>query len=214
MSDVQQPPANTTVRLEPITENIIVPQPWYRRIFGTVFRTETKWRLTVLTVLVIGVYIGWAIKTPQRTVTQANVGKAHVSIFPIKTEIPPEKSFQLWVKTDQVVTSADIVITFDPKVIQISREIIPMVIPNGDMTYTPVEQANTTGLLRFHLTAKTATVPIQPVSIQLGTIYFNPVKGTMSETAIITVHQDETIFMNQNAIPFEISSTNSTVSIK
>lgn len=222
MSDVQQPPNNNpadptngpTVRLEPITESFVVPQPWYRRIFGPVMRTETVWKLSVVAILVVGVAIGYKIQSPTVTTTQAAVGKARVSIYPLETRIPPERSFQLWMTSDQPVSTGDITVTFDPKAIQLSREVTSQVIPPVNITFTSWTEANKTGVLEFHIKSKDPATPLEQGTKQFGTFFFNTTKGTTLTTANIMISEEKTTIVNQDAVPFAISTTNASVGLK
>jgi hypothetical protein len=219
MDDVRQPPHSSamgepTVRLEPVSESVIVPQPWYRKIFGPVMRTQTVWRLSVVAVLVVGVLIGREMQKPQTTVTQASVGKARVSLYPPESQIPPEKAFQLWMTTDQPVSSADITLTFDPKAMLLTREVTPAVIASGDLSFTTRVQANTTGVLEFHIKAKTITSPVGQGTMQLGTLYFNTTKDPSVVTANISINENKTVIINSDSVPFALSTTNATVILK
>lgn len=206
--------AGPTVRLEPVTESVIVPQPWYRRIFGPITRTETVWKLSVVAILVVGVLVGYKIQTPTNTLTQAAVGKARVSIYPLETKIPPERSFQLWMTTDQPVSKADVTVTFDPASIQLSREVTPQIIPTANVSFTTWTEANKTGVLVFHIVPKVAATPLEQGTKQFGTFFFNTTKGTTSTTANIMISEEKTTVMNQDSVPFSLSTTNASVGLK
>ena len=206
-------PTNPTVRLEPISESVIVPQPWYRRIFGPVTRTDTVWKLSVVALWIVGVFIGNSMKNPQTTVTKAAAGNAKVSIYPHESKLPLEKSFQLWITTDQPVSSADITLTFDPKAIQISREVIPGVNTSYSVQFTSWTQANKTGALEFHVKPGTTNNPIAPGTMQFGTFYFNKTKGTSSTFTTIAVNTEKTTVANQDSIPFTVSTTDTSITL-
>lgn len=224
MSDVQQPPNNDpsdptnasspTIRLEPVTESIVVPQPWFRRIFGQITRTETLWKLSVVALMIVGVFIGQSMQAPQTTITHAAVGKARISIYPLESKLPPDKSFQLWMTTDQTVSSANVTFSFDPKAIQLSREITPNAIDSTDLTFTSWKKANQSGLVEFKVNPKTKTEPLAIGTFQLGTFYFTTTKGTTSTTATIMISKDKTLIVNQDSIPFTLNTTNATVTLK
>ncbi len=215
MNNAQKPPVSgPTVRLEPVPESIIVPQPWYRRIFGQVIRTDTVWKLSIVALMIVGVFIGKAMQTPQTTVTHAAVGKARISIYPLESQLPPEKSFQLWMTTDQPVSSADVTLSFDPKAIQLSRKITPNATASIDVTCTSWTKANQTGIVEFHVKPKTKTKPLTTGTMQLGTFYFTTTKGTTSTSATIMISEDKTVVVNQDSIPFTLNTTNASVTLK
>lgn len=206
-------PTSPTVRLEPVTESVVVPQPWYRRIFGPVTRTDTVWKLSVVALMIVGVFIGNSMRNPQVTVTKAATGNAKISVYPLDTVLSAEKSFQLWVTIDQPVSDANIVLSFDPRALQLTREVTPSVNPKYGVESTTFTSANKTGVLGFHVKPNPPGSPVSAGTIQLATFYFNKLKGTASTSTSIAVNTAQTSVLNQDLIPFTVTPADATITL-
>lgn len=211
----QSQDSSATVRLVPVTETFIVPVPWYRRVFGPVTRTETVWKLTFLSLLVVGVIVGQSmLQTPTNTLTQAAVGKARVSLFPQNTEIPPDKPFQVWVTADNPVKEATIVVSFDPTVLQLTKDIVLVGKLGYQLSFTPLTKANLTGSVEIVMTPQTGTEPLPAGTVQIGSLYFTSVKKNVDTSTTVSINESQTRIVDQGSVPFSLSTTNVIVTLK
>lgn len=226
MDDIAQhpsgPPSSTqnsnnspTVQLVPVTETFIVPVPWYKRVFGPVTRTETVWKLTFLSLLFVGVIVGQEmLKTPSNTITQAASGKARVTLFPQNTEMPPDKPFQIWVTADNPIKNATIVVSFDPAVLQLTKDIVLIGKQGYQLSFTPMAKANLSGSLEIALTPQTGSAPIPAGTIQIGSLFFTSVKKNIPTTTTVSVNDNLSQILDEGSIPFSLSTTNVMITLK
>jgi hypothetical protein len=213
VGQAQDPSA--TVRLVPVTETFIVPAPWYKRVFGPVTRTETVWKLTFLSLMVVGVIVGQSmLNTPTNTVTQATVGKARVTLFPQSTQIPPEKPFQLWVTTDSTVKDAKLVLTFDATALKLNKDVVLIGKPGYQLSVTPQSLANKTGRIEILITPQEGASPIPAGTIQIGSLFFSSLKNAAVSSTTVSIHETDTTISDTGSIPFSLSTTNVTVTLK
>jgi len=226
MEDIAQHPSGTssanqttnnspTVQLIPVTETFIVPVPWYKRVFGPVTRTETVWKLTFLSLMVVGVIVGQSmLQTPTNTVTQAAVGKARVTLFPQNTEMPPDKPFQIWVTADNPVKQATIVVTFDPSALQLTKDIVLVGKQGYQLSYTPMVKANQSGSVEIAMTPQTGSAPIPSGTIQIGSLFLTSVKKNMATSTTVSINDNLSQILDEGSIPFSLSTTNVMVTLK
>lgn len=208
-------PTPTTVRLEPYTENIVVPTPWYKQMFGgPVYRTQTVWKLTFLSLLVVGVIVGQSIvQSPSTIVTQAAVGTAKVSLFPQNTEMTLDKQFQLWITVDKPLKEATVVLQFDPLMMQLTRDFAMTPEKGYTITVSPVAGSNQNGKIEVKVTPDAGASPISDGTVQLASFFFTSVKGKSGSTAI-SVNEGQTKILNQDRIEFSVSAMNASVTLK
>jgi hypothetical protein len=204
-----------TVQLVPVTETFIVPAPWYKRVFGPVTRTETVWKLTFLSLLFVGVIVGQSmLQTPTNTTTQAAVGKARVTLFPQNTEMPPDKPFQIWVTSDSPVKEATIVISFDPAVLQLTKDIVLVGKQGYQLSFTPMSKANQSGAVQISMKPQTGTEPLPGGTIQIGSLFFTSVKKNVATSTTVSINDTQTQIIDKGSIHFSLSTTNVMVSLK
>ncbi len=227
MGDIAQHPSNptvteqigsqssATVKLVPVTETIIVPAPWYKRVFGPVTRTETVWKLTFLSLVVIGILIGQSmVNKPTKLQTQAAVGKAKILLFPQSAEMPPEKPFQLWVSADMPIKKSTIVLVFNPDILQLYKDVTLIGQSGYQLTVTRAVDANKTGIVQFDIAPQNPDSIIPEGTFQLGSFTLTPKAKVSSTSTTITVNEIDTNLENQDSIPFAITTSEVQVHIK
>lgn len=204
-----------TVQLVPVTETFIVPAPWYKRVFGPITRTETVWKLTFLSLLFVGVIVGQSmLQTPTNTTTQAAAGKARVTLFPQNTEMPPDKPFQIWVTSDGPVKEATIVVSFDPAVLQLTKDIVLVGKQGYQLSFTPMSKANQSGTVQISMKPQAGTEPLPGGTIQIGSLFFTAVKKNVATSTTVSINDTQTQIIDQGSIPFSLSTTNVMVTLK
>ncbi len=228
MDDIAQHPSNPvpaqqstagsgspTVQLVPVTETFIVPAPWYRRMFGPVTRTETVWKLTFLSLLAVGVIVGQSmLQTPTNTSTQAAVGKAKVTLFPQNTQMPPDKPFQIWITADNPIKEGTVVVSFDPAVLQLTKDIVLVGKQGYQLSFTPMAKANETGTVEIKLIPQAEAAPIAAGTMQLGSLFFTAVKKNVATSTTVSINDTQTRIVDKGSIPFTLSTTNVMVTLK
>ncbi len=224
MDDIAQHPSgpepsvgdtSATVRLVPVTETYVVPVPWYKRMFGPVTRTETVWKLTFLSIMIVGVIVGQSmLQTPTNTVTQAAVGAVRVSLFPQTTEIPPDRPFQLWMTADKPIKKAKIVLSFDPAVLQLSRDITLIEKIGYILSVSQMAQANATGMIEISILPKPGALTLSPGTIQIGSLFLTAKPKNIVASTTISIDEVSTVIENQDSVPFSLSTTNVVVALK
>jgi hypothetical protein len=223
MTDIPQHPSSTqktgmpstTVRLEPVTENVIVPTPWYKQVFsGPVYRTQTVWKLTFLSLLVIGVIVGQSmVRSPSTIVTQAAVGVAKVSLFPQNTDMTTDKQFQLWFTVDKPVKDATVVVRFNPESIQLSKHVTLSPEKGYSVVVTPAASANQTGTIEVKLIPESGASFISEGTSQLASLFFSSMKGKTGVTQI-TIDEGATKILNPDNVQFSVTAMNASVTLK
>jgi hypothetical protein len=205
----------TTVRLEPHTENIIVPTPWYKQLFGgPVYRTQTVWKLTFLALLIVGVIVGQSlVQSPSTIVTKAAVGVAKVSLFPNDTVMIADKQFQLWFTIDKPMKEATIVVKFNPHMIQLSDHLILLPEKNYTVIVSPKTVSNQTGQIEIKLLPDSGAEPISEGTSQVASLFFTAVKDKSGLTEI-AIDEEITKILTPDLIQFSISAMNASVTLK
>jgi hypothetical protein len=84
----------------------------------------------------------------------------------------------------------------------------------ADITITNWTEANTTGVLEFHVAPKDKAGPIAQGTKQFATFFFTTTKGTTLTSANIMVSEEKTTVVSQDAIPFALTTTNASVSLQ
>ncbi len=210
-------PMEPTAKLEPVSVVVPTPVPWYKKLFGVgSVTTETRWKLTFVALLIVGVFVGGrALTQQQTTVTQAAAGNARIALYPASAQVPPEKSIQLWVTVDKPVRSGTISLTFDPKAVKLSRD--PVLLPkeNVMMESTPVTQANATGVIDIKLSqVSEAGVLIPEGTFQLATLTVDTQGASGGASAQVAVDTTRTQILNADGIPFAVKTANASVNVQ
>jgi hypothetical protein len=206
----------TTVRLEPVsTDTIIVPTPWYKRMLGgPVVRTQTVWKLTFLSFLLVGVIVGQSMtQAPTNIETQASVNRATISLLPGQVTMPPDKLVQLWISSEAPVKEGTVVVKFDPSIVKLKGSIQVFPKPGYSIVTTATNEANTTGIVRIGISPQEAGIPaMSDRSVHVATFSFSSV-STVDAQSTIAVSLTDSRLVSQDTTLFSLVESPASVSV-
>jgi hypothetical protein len=158
VKEEEQP--RVTAILEPVSEIVVVPSPWYKRIFGKGIKRENSWRLSIVLMLVVWLVVAWHVQQAQVYRTRAGTPRARITLLPKEAYASPDASVQLWVSADTTVTSAVFEIPFDNTHVQLVDISTPTSSPLSSYISTPtVTETNRIGIIHIALAIPSSISP-------------------------------------------------------
>jgi hypothetical protein len=194
------------VILEPTSVSVPIPGvPWYKRLLGQGSRSQTVWKLSFISVLLIMILVSLNAQQPQTIETRAGAIRARVLVLPASVILPPDAAIQLWVTTDVPLTRGELVVSFDSSKLEIQDVKLPKGSPyTKAVTITPLRTANETGKIHVVIPSSVGIVTPPTGTFEMFDMTFRSKSGQPNIITEVSLDPDTSTLYN-NKTPFIIT---------
>ncbi len=154
--------------------------------FGNRGRNFIKYFLVVVPAIAIFLIVAAAQKR-QTLSTSADTHQASVSFQLASWDLPPQSTFGIWINSNSPVIYSDIELSFDPKLIKMTNEIVLKGGLTKNIKVTSMAEANTTGKVSVVSGADPALSAAPPSGVfQVADLTFNSNTSSQNVSTTIT----------------------------
>jgi hypothetical protein len=160
------------------------------------------------------------LKNTQTIKTKAGLHQASVSFQLTSWSLPPQNTFGVWINSDSPVAFSDVELSFDPKSVKLSKEIVPKTSLTRKIKVTSMADANSTGKISIVLGLDPAMSGNPPSgAFQIADLTFDSntssqnvvTKIVFTNSGMQIVAVDQSVFnLTSTGIDLTINKTNPT----
>ena len=191
------------------------PDSWFTRGWNTIFNAKTTLLLSMGLFLVIGAVIAAATLRTQQITTKASSHQAKISIQPASVSVGPNAPLhlQLWATTDSPLVYMNVKITYDPAVIQLTKEVTLTSGLKKVIQKTTMVNANTNGKMKIVIGLDPASRQDPPAgTFQVASLQFAAVT-TAPATTTVSVLKTAVQLVAADTTTFTVTAVDSTVTV-
>ena len=162
----------------------------------------------ILIILLIGATFltVFLVQKKQSYLIKATAHQATIFFVPETSSLPPDKSFKLFINPQTTpLVFAHLEVNFDPQLIKLVETPSPSTNLNRLVAITPIQEANTTGVLILALAANPQD-PLPSESFELAVLHFTPVTPD-SNTTKVTINPNSSLLVSQDEQLFTLTTT-------
>ncbi len=178
-----------------VSKKVIVARQWNWQEFFHEVKENLKRNFSIFIPILTVFFIGVWMQSPVFLRSEATSSSATVSLLPEFDTLPKEKTFQVWIRSEKQVATVYLEILFDPKAIQISRE-ITSIDPRYTkrLSVTTKAEANASGriVLSYEIDPKEKS-RTQLTSFKFADISFTPIAVLGGQTTPVTFGDESKI---------------------
>lgn len=165
----------------------------------------------LLSIVATGVLMNKLSKPIPFGQSKAAVGSAVISLLPANANLPPAKTFSLWVNTDQNIAFIRVAVNFDSSKLVLTTDPVLTKAGFNKISTTPLNEANLSGVLILVAGLDTSLVNAAPSgTFELATLTFNS-KNTQNSTTNIGINTAGSQAVSVGASEITVNGNGATV---